>query len=81
MVTLELKEDVALVLFEFLARHDELDNVSPISELRAEDPAEVLALWEVHGALERTLGQPFRDDYIQLVAAARTSVRARWGHE
>jgi hypothetical protein len=81
VVTIELKKDVALVLFEFLARHDEMDNDSPISELRAEDPAELLALWEVHGALEGKLVEPFLKDFKALVDAARTSVRTRWGQD
>src|SRR6185295_10277386 len=81
LVTIELKEDAALVLFEFLARHDEMNNVSPIIELRAEDQAEILALWEVHGALERTLAEPFHKDYKTMVDTARASVRTRWGQE
>ena len=81
MVTIELPEDDALVLFEFLGRHHELDNVSKISELQIHDSAELYALWQLHGALEENLVPPFRSDYQALVDAARTAVRTQWGHE
>lgn len=81
LVTIELHEDEALVLFEFLARHDEVDSVSRIRALQIEDPAELYALWQVHGALERTLVAPFGADYRAQVDAARMAVRTRWGDE
>ena len=81
MVTIELNEDDALVLFEFLTRHDELDNESAITELKIDDPAELYALWQLHGVLENTLIEPLSPDYQAMVDAARAAVRIRWGHK
>jgi hypothetical protein len=74
-----LQDESALVLFELLARHEALDKVAPIAELRPEDPAELYALWEFHASLERTLVEPFREDYSARLEAARASLRTRWG--
>ena len=40
------------VLFELLAGHENMDSVTPINEMRPDDPAELYALWEVRGASE-----------------------------
>jgi hypothetical protein len=70
---LELTDDQALVLFEWLARLDERD-AFPV-----EDPAEQQVLWCLHGQLEKALSQPFRTDYRELVAQARARVTATSG--
>lgn len=70
-MTIDLTDDQALVLFEWLARLDEAD-AFPV-----EDPAEELVLWALHGQLEKLLRQPFDPRYRELVAEARARVRER----
>jgi hypothetical protein len=70
---LELTDDQALVLFEWLARLDEQD-AFPV-----EDPAEEQVLWCLHGQLEKALSEPFRANYRELVEQARARVRASFG--
>ena len=70
---LELTDDQALVLFEWLARLDEQD-AFPV-----EDPAEEQVLWCLHGQLEKTLSEPFRANYRELVQQARSRVKASFG--
>jgi hypothetical protein len=70
---LELTDDQALVLFEWLARVDERE-AFPV-----EDRAEELVLWCVHGQLEKALSEPFRANYRELVEQARTRVKASFG--
>lgn len=72
---IELDEDVALVLFEFLARFDETER------LTFEDASEEWALILLHGELERTLVEPFKPDYLALLQAARTRIKQRAGVE
>lgn len=83
MVTIELPDEDALVLFELLARHDERESASgaEMTKIQIEDPAERWALLNLHGALECTLVAPFDPDYRTLVAAARKAVRVRVGLE
>jgi len=65
MITIELPEEDALVLFEFLARHDELDSGSDgeMTQLVVEDRAELWALLQLHGALECILVESFSPEY------------------
>jgi hypothetical protein len=72
---MQLEEDVALVLFEFLARFDETE------QLAFEDASEKWALIQLHGELERTLVEPFKPDYQALLRAARSRIRQRAGVE
>lgn len=65
---LELNDDQALVLFEWLSRLDERDG------LPADHPSEEKVLWCIHGQLEKTLVEPFREDYAALVDRARKRV-------
>ena len=83
MVTIELPDEDALVLFELLARHDERNSApgAETTEIQIEDPAEHWALSQLHGALERTLVAPFDPEYRTLVAAARKAVRSRVGFD
>jgi hypothetical protein len=67
--SIELTEDEALVLFEFLQR------ISDQDVLRIEDPAERRALWNLACLLERRLAAPFRADYPSLLAGARGRLR------
>lgn len=67
---LELNQDEALVFFEWLSRLDEKD------AFPCEDPAEQQVLWSLHGQLEKTMAEPFRADYRELVEQARLRVKA-----
>ena len=68
-ITLELTNDEALVLFEWLARVDSSDL------LVFEDPAEQQVLWRLEGMLERVLVEPLDATYKELLAKARRRVR------
>lgn len=70
---LDLTDDQALVLFEWLARLDAAE-AFPV-----EDPAEEQVLWCLHGQLEKVLSEPFRADYRELVEQARARVKASFG--
>lgn len=70
---LELTDDQALVLFEWLARLDERD------ALPVDDPAEEQVLWVLHGQLEKALSEPFLPNYHELVEQARARVKASFG--
>ena len=72
-MTLELTDDEALVLFEWLARLDGQD------ALPVEDAAEEMVLWSLLAQLEKVLVEPLRPDYDDLVERARARVRAASG--
>jgi len=68
-VSLTLSRDEALVLFDYLFRFDRSDS------LAIEDQAEQRVLWNLQARLEKILAEPFRDDYADLIRAARDRVR------
>ena len=68
-VQLELTEDEALVLFEFLARFDDSEILSLV------DQAEERALWNLHSLLQRQLVEIFDPNYETMVEAARARLR------
>ncbi len=68
-MNLQLSDDEALVLFDWLARH------SAGEHLPFEDQAEQRVLWDLEAQLERVLAAPLRADYAHLLAAARANVR------
>jgi hypothetical protein len=68
-VHLRLTPDEALVLFEFLSRYADTD------DLRVEDQAEQRALWNLCCVLEEELREPFDPDYAKLVQYARERLR------
>lgn len=70
---IELTNDQALVLFEWLARLDEQEALPVV------DPAEEQVLWSLHGQLEKALSEPFRSNYRELVEQARERVKASFG--
>lgn len=72
-VHLRMSRAEALVLFEWVHRHE--DETVTLDALVADD-AERQALWAISGALESLLVEPFRDDYATLVEAARESLRS-----
>lgn len=73
---LELTQDEALVLFEWLSRLDEMD------AFPCDDPSEEQVLWSLHAQLQKVLVEPFEDNYGELVRQAQMRVREkRQGHE
>ena len=72
-VRLVLSQDEALVLFEWLARYDETDQLS------VDGPAERLALWRLHGGLEKVSVAPFKADYAEQLHRARDRLREQAG--
>jgi hypothetical protein len=68
-VTLELSQNEALVLFEFLGRYTEKKKLS------IEDSSEDQMLSTVYCDLEKQLAQPFEPNYGNALAKARTAVR------
>jgi hypothetical protein len=78
MPTIDLKDDTALVLFEFLSRLYSLNNDHPLKEIRFDDAAELNSLWEFHGVLEKTVVAPLDPNYKVLLEGARRAVRERW---
>lgn len=74
-IDLKIGRDEALVLFEMLADFYEQPAL-PIN-----NPADKFALWQLHGALEKVLVEPFMPDYIARVDAARTRLKAFYGEE
>jgi hypothetical protein len=72
-VRLVLSQDEALVLFESLARYDETDQLS------VDGPAEQLALWRLHGGLEKALVAPFEADYAEQLRRARDRLQEQAG--
>lgn len=68
-ILLEFSRDEALVLFELLSRF------SNSGSLALEDQAEEVALWGLTGMFEKVLVEPFREDYAELLNAARDRLR------
>jgi hypothetical protein len=68
-ITIELSNQEALVLFEFLHRFDDED-----AYLFA-DQAEQRVLWHLEGALEKRLVEILSPHYGKLLAEARAHVR------
>ena len=69
-ITIKLRNDEALVLFEWFARLEDQ------GRSLTEHPAEQKVLWRIHGQLESTLVEPFMHGYNALVEKARKSVEA-----
>ena len=69
-VNIELTKNEAIVLFEFLGRFNENDDFS-----KFEDQSEQRVLWDIECILEKQLSEPFRADYLEIVAKAREQVR------
>lgn len=74
VVNLQLGIDEALVLFETLA------DFQNQSSLALPSNAERLALIRLHGALEKSLVEPFRPDYQNLLERARTRLKDQFGN-
>ncbi len=70
VVQIVLTKKEALVLFDFLGRFNEKENKDLF-----EDQAEQRVLWDIEAVLEKNLAEPFRKDYLDLLAKARAEVR------
>ena len=64
-VAVQLSPDEALVLFAFCTRFTNED------ALTIEHPGEQAALWNLCAVLETLLVEPFKEEYPELLAAAR----------
>lgn len=69
-LVLKLTSDEALVLFEFLHRFEESD------ELSLEHVAEYIALLRVSAQLDKSLVAPFDPAYVSLLEGARARLSA-----
>jgi hypothetical protein len=78
VVSLTLDRDVALVVFDFLARAADEEGGEPLQEALLHK-AELPALLDLLAALEDTLEEPFASDYGRKIEAARDSVVDRLG--
>jgi hypothetical protein len=70
-VTIELTSDEALVLFDWLSRFNQKDDVA------FEDDAEQRVLFDLESKLESMLTAPLDSNYKGLLAYARTRVRGK----
>ena len=69
-ISLILTKDEALVLFEFLARLNQVEDPDIF-----EDQAEQKIFWNLEAQLENQLVEPFSSDYINLITEARNRIR------
>ena len=76
MITVELTNDEALVLFEFLSREIDETQEKRLAQV-IDHPAEFWALNSVHCALEKILREPFAGNYRELLALSREKVIAQ----
>ncbi len=68
-ITLELTNDEALVLFDWISRfNDKNDN-------DFEDQAEERVLWIIESLLEKQLAEPLSEHYDKFLESARENVR------
>jgi hypothetical protein len=68
-INLTLNADEALVLFEFVSRFSDSD------QLTIADQAEAATLWSLCCQLEKRLTEPFSPRYEELLSSARERVR------
>lgn len=68
-VHIELSDDEAVVLFDWLSRHDDPN------ALKFQDQAEQRVLWDLLAHLENALDAPLSPDYENRLANARAEVR------
>ncbi len=68
-VLIRLTMDEAIVLFEFLQRFSNTD------QLILEDQSEQRALWNLCCVFEKSLSIPFEGDYADILMAARNRLR------
>ena len=68
-MNIELNNDEALVLYEFIAR----SNNSGRFEIL--DQSEQRILWDIECLLEKELVEPFKPNYIELLESSRKRLR------
>ena len=68
-IQISLTADEALVLFEFLSRFEQSN------ELTIVDQAEERALSNLLGPLQKRLVSPFQEDYVEQLRQARNRLR------
>ncbi|MEC8023320.1 MAG: hypothetical protein VX223_05260 [Myxococcota bacterium] len=68
-VNVQLTEDQALILFDWLVRFNERDDE------HFEDQAEERVLWDLESSLEEQLAATLAADYQSILSAARDAVR------
>lgn len=69
-IIIELSNDEALVLLNWLFRFNEMDNKNFI-----EDQAEERVLWDIEAVLEKSMTETLSKDYTELLSKARDKVR------
>jgi DNA primase len=69
-ISIMLSREQALVLFEWLSRTGVSDEPAAFA-----DQAEQRVLWDLESALASLLTEPLREDYRELLAAARAQLR------
>jgi hypothetical protein len=69
IVKIELTSDAALVLYDWLTRFNQRE------EIDVADQAEERVLFDLEAMLEKALATPLQSDYAELLAQARSHVR------
>jgi len=69
-LNLTISKDEALVLFDFLARFNEVEHLDIFK-----DQSEQKTLWILEGQLENQLAEPFIPDYKDIINEARNNIR------
>ena len=68
-IQISLNKDEALVLFDFLSRFSDRE------DLVIEDQSEEKVLWNLCCDLEKILVDPFKENYAEILKLARKKVR------
>tara|TARA_B100001971_G_C17716399_1_gene299025 strand:+ start:68 stop:436 length:369 start_codon:yes stop_codon:yes gene_type:complete len=68
-IKLGLSKDEALVLFELVSRFSEKD------ELKIEDESEERVLWSICSMLEKSLADPFKPNYRDILESSRENLK------
>ena len=68
-IQISLTKDEALVLFEMLSRFSDKE------KLNIEHQSEERALWNLNCLLEQQLVEPFKENYLELLHAARERLK------
>jgi hypothetical protein len=68
-IKIELTKDEALVLFEFLSRFSESEN------LDIQHQSEERVLWNLTCSLEKILVEPFKENYDEILNLARERLK------
>ncbi len=73
MVNINLTNDQALVLFEFLKRlyYNEYEGLF-------EDKSEEFVLWQIEAILDKQMIEPFKKNYKELLLTARNSIKEKF---